>query len=132
MTKSARHKRRTPIQGAFYLKHRADCPVVTQADGLTLRYLLPQNSVEKSTTTIGLQEVELQPGTQTDGHSAAGEQIVWQILQGAGLMNLGETQFAVVPGDIILIPADQPYRLTNKSEVALRLNQITTPIPNPS
>jgi mannose-6-phosphate isomerase-like protein (cupin superfamily) len=127
MTKSARQKRRTPIQGAFYLKHRADCPVVAQADGLTLRYLLPE-----STTTMGLQEVELSPGTETDGRTAATEQIVWQILQGAGLMKLGETQFAVVPGDIILIPPAQPYRLTNKSEVALRLNQITTPIPNPS
>lgn len=81
---------------------------------------------------MGLQEVELSPGTETDGRTAATEQIVWQILQGAGLMKLGETQFAVVPGDIILIPPAQPYRLTNKSEVALRLNQITTPIPNPS
>ncbi|OZB80672.1 MAG: hypothetical protein B7X28_06265 [Halothiobacillus sp. 13-55-253] len=132
MTKSARHKRRTPIQGAFYLKHRADCPVITQADGLTLRYLLPQNSMEKSMATMDLLEVELQPGTQTDGHCATGEQIVWQILQGAGLMSLGEAQFAVVPGDVILIPAAQPYRLSNKSEVALRINQITTPIPNPS
>jgi|GEM_PF-6349387 mannose-6-phosphate isomerase-like protein (cupin superfamily) len=127
MTKSARQKRRTPIQGAFYLKHRADCPPVTQADGLTLRYLLPE-----SMTTMGLQELELQPGTETDWRTAATAQIVWQILQGAGLMNLGETQFAVVPGDVILIPAAQPYRLTNKSEVSLRLNQVTTPIPNPS
>jgi quercetin dioxygenase-like cupin family protein len=127
MTKSARQKRRTPIQGAFYLKHRADCPVVAQADGLTLRYLLPERTV-----AMGLQEVELSPGTETDGHTAAGEQIVWQILQGAGLMNLGETQFAVVPGDVILIPPAQPYRLTNRSEMALRLNQITTPVPKPS
>lgn len=81
---------------------------------------------------MGLQELELQPGTETDWRTAATGQIVWQILQGAGLMNLGETQFAVLPGDVILIPAAQPYRLTNKSEVALRLNQITTPIPNPS
>jgi len=132
MTKSARQKRRTPIQGAYYLKHRADCPPVTQADGLTARYLLPQNRVEKSMTTLGLQEVELQPGKQANGRTAEGELMVWQILQGAGLMNLGETQFAVVPGDVILIPAAQPYRLTNKSEVALRLNQITTPIPNPT
>lgn len=81
---------------------------------------------------MGLQELELQPGTETDWRTATTGQIVWQILQGAGLMNLGETQFAVLPGDVILIPAAQPYRLTNKSEVALRLNQITTPIPNPS
>lgn len=126
MTKSARQKSRAPIQGAFYLKHRADCPVVEQADGLTLRYLLPE-----STAAIGLQERELLPGAQSDGHTAATEQIVWQILQGAGLMNLGETQFAVVPGDVILIPPEQPYRLINKSEVTLRLNQITTPIFNP-
>lgn len=127
MTKSARQKRRTPIQGAFYLKHRADCPAVARADGVTLRYLVPE-----STPTMGLQELELPSGLEMDWHTATGTQIVWQILQGAGLMNLGDTQFAVVPGDVILIPAEQRYRLVNKSEIALRLNQITTPALNPS
>lgn len=130
MTKSARQKRRTPIQGAFYLKHRADCPAVTQPDGLMHRYLLPENTGIDATT--GLQELELPPGVETDWRTAPSKQIVWQILQGAGLMSLGETQFAVVPGDVILIPEQQPYRLLNKSEVTLRLNQITTPIRNPS
>lgn len=132
MTKSARQKRRTPIQGAFYLKHRAECPVVTQADGLTRRVLLPQNTAQSTATAIGLQEIELPPDTQTDGRSTATEQIIWQIMQGAGLMSLGDAQFAVVPGDIILIPSEQPYRLANKSEVALRLTQIAAPNPNPS
>lgn len=127
MTMPARKKRRPPLQGAFYLKHRADCPVVHEAGGMTLRDLLPVES-----TTVSLMELTLSPGSKTDGRTAATAQIIWQILQGAGLMNLGDTQFAVVPGDVVLIPEAHAYQLINKSEVDLRLNQITSSIINPS
>lgn len=94
---------------------------------MTIRDLLPAN-----TSKMGLQELELPSGMATCGYTMMDQQIVWQILQGAGLMNLNETPFAVVPGDVILIPPAHPYRLTNKSEMALHINQITMPIAKPS
>jgi len=130
MTKSARRKSRLPVQGSFYLKHRADCPAVAQTDGFMQRDLLSETLGQES--TMGLQELEIAAGIHTDWRTAANQQIIWQIVHGSGLMSLGETQFAVVPGDVILIPDQQPYRLCNKSDVPLRLNQFTSAVRNPS
>jgi mannose-6-phosphate isomerase-like protein (cupin superfamily) len=85
-------------------------------EGIT-SYLLasPQtSSAEHLTTTL----VVIQPGGEQRIHSHRSEQVYF-ILEGGGLMTVGNETQRVGSGDCVFIPAGQPHGLKNDGDVIL-------------
>ncbi|MHB1230410.1 MAG: cupin domain-containing protein [Halothiobacillus sp.] len=120
MTESARQKRKKLPNRQAYLCHRATSPTERQASGLIKRNLLPATP-----WGLNLQEIELPLGAETGSYGETDQEIIWQILAGAGLMNLGDDQFAVIPGDVIYIRPTTAHHIRSMANTPLRINCIT-------
>ena len=70
------------------------------------------NSVDDADVSIAQARVE--PGKTTKWHSLRNTTERYVIISGTGRVELGHKQTATVsPGDIVIIPADLPQRITN-------------------
>ena len=119
-------KRRRPgIDRSGYLNHRSDAQVVEPPDGSRVRELM--HPARHDIQRMSIAEAEVEPGRSTRLHRHPVAEEVYQILDGAGVMQLGEERFAVVPGDIIRIAPGQPHRIETKSDVPLRFLCICQP-----
>ncbi|MGM0517596.1 MAG: cupin domain-containing protein [Pseudomonadota bacterium] len=119
-------KRRRPGNDrSGYLNHRGRAEAVRPPDGSLVRELMhpARHDIER----MSVAEAEVAPGASTRLHRHPVAEEVYHILDGAGIMELGEEQFAVVPGDIIRIAPGQAHRIETKSEVPLRLLCICQP-----
>src|SRR6266478_3987585 len=70
---------------------------------------------EYLTTTLAV----IEQGGEQRIHSHQPEQVYF-ILEGSGLMTVGDETQRVGPGDCVFIPADQPHGLHNETGTALR------------
>lgn len=103
-------------------------PRYVRAEGIT-SYLLasPRTSTaEFLTTTLAV----IQPGGAQRVHSHRAEQVYF-ILEGSGLMFVGEETQRVGPGDCIFIPSWQPHGLQNDGTVTLRYVSAAAPAYDP-
>lgn len=85
-------------------------------------YLLKDNKTLKN---LVLSSTKLYRGQQTRGHRHAGQEEVYFFVQGTGKMIVGDETdepFAVVSGDIVLIPDDAFHRVINDGEMNLVFN----------
>lgn len=83
-------------------------PYITK-DGSEIRELL--HPTLHSARNQSLAEAVIQPGQRTELHKHLLTEEIYHVTAGAGLMTLGENQFAVVVGDSILIPPGTPHRI---------------------
>ena len=58
----------------------------------------------------------LHPEKHTTGHNHEGQEEVYQFVSGKGTMVVGNHQFGVSPGDIILIPDGDFHKVWNTSK----------------
>lgn len=119
-------KRRRPGEDrSGYLNHRGRAEAVRPPDGSLVRELMhpARHDIER----MSVAEAEVAPGASTRLHRHPRAEEVYHILDGAGIMELGEERFAVVPGDIVRIAPGQAHRIETRSEVPLRLLCICQP-----
>ncbi len=119
-------RRRPPtIDRSAYLNHRSKTPVINVPDGSRVRELM--HPARHAIKRMSIAEAEVEPGCPTRLHRHAVAEEVYHILDGAGVMQLGEDRFAVVPGDIIRIAPGQSHRIEAHSEGPLRFLCICQP-----
>lgn len=87
-------------------------------DGSDIRELLhPQHG---SANNQSLAEARVPPGTTTLAHHHVRSEEIYHILEGTGLMMLGEETFPVAPGDSVLIAPGTVHCISNNSDRELR------------
>jgi mannose-6-phosphate isomerase-like protein (cupin superfamily) len=82
-------------------------------------YLLKDN---KSLKNLVLSSTRLYRGQATRGHSHTGQEEVYFFVQGTGMMQVGQEEFVVNAGDIVLIPDGAFHRVINDGEMHLLFN----------
>nr|BBH92656.1 hypothetical protein KTA_08550 [Thermogemmatispora argillosa] len=65
-------------------------------------------------------EVEVAPGETIHSHAHESMQEVFYLLEGEGLMKLGEQSLTVREGDCLLVPPLLPHEITNAGPLPLR------------
>ncbi len=87
-------------------------------DGSQIRELVHPDV--QGNNNMSLAEATVPPGVQTLLHRHNRSEEVYHILDGRGLMSLGEEHFEVKPGDSIYIPPRTPHRIKNVTDCPLR------------
>ena len=118
-------RRKPAVDRSPYLSHRSGVEPITAPDGSSVRELLhpAHHAIER----MSVAEAEVAPGQATRRHRHPVAEEVYHVLDGAGLLELGDERIAVVPGDIIRIAPNQPHRIEAKSETPLRFLCICQP-----
>jgi mannose-6-phosphate isomerase-like protein (cupin superfamily) len=92
-------------------------PFVTK-DGSEIRELLAhRNSCLKNQT---LAEARLAPGARTTAHHHAKTEEIYYLLEGRGLMRVGDEAREVGPGDAIAIPPGAVHQISNTGSTTLK------------
>src|SRR5437762_2328797 len=102
---------------AMHILKKKTAPRYVRSEGIT-SYLLasPRTSrAEHMTTTLAV----IQPGGEQRLHRHQPEQVYF-ILEGTGLMTVGNEAQQVGPGDCVFIPSGQPHGLKNAGDSVLR------------
>jgi mannose-6-phosphate isomerase-like protein (cupin superfamily) len=104
--------------------NRRSSPRYVREEGI-VSYLLvsPRTCASKHLTTTF---VEIKPGGWQREHSHAPEQ-VYHVLEGSGLMTVGNETARVGPGDCIFIPSGTRHGLTNDGQAALKYLSAAAP-----
>ena len=104
--------------------HRKSAPRYIRREGI-ISYLLasPRTSDAKYLTTS---LVEIEPGGNQRIHGHVPEQIYF-ILEGKGLMTVGDEKTHVGPGDCIFIPSQTSHGLNNDGPALLRYFSAAAP-----
>jgi mannose-6-phosphate isomerase-like protein (cupin superfamily) len=93
-------------------------PAFTTKDGSEIRELLAyRNSCIRNQT---LAEARLPAGGSTTPHHHVKTEEIYYILEGRGLMRVGQETAAVEPGDAIAIPPGVSHQITNTGNNLLR------------
>lgn len=96
----------------------ANCPSFITKDGSSIRELLSvRNSV---ITQQSLAEAIVPSGVSTAKHYHPKTEEIYYILEGEGIMHLGQTVFPVKPGDAIAISPGTIHSITNSSSKDLK------------
>lgn len=108
----------------MHVANRRDAPRYRRAEGITSFLLVSRRtcSAKHLTTTL----VEIEPGGVQRTHSHEPEQIYF-ILEGRGVMRVGEEQRAVVQGDCVHIPSNVSHGIANESASMLRYFSAAAP-----
>src|SRR6476659_9507595 len=108
----------------MHVLKKETAPRYVRQDGIS-SYLLasPRTSgTEHLTTTLAV----IQPGGEQRIPSHPPEQVYF-ILEGSGLMTVGNETQRVGPGDCVFIPPDQPHGLENDGAETLRYFSAAAP-----
>lgn len=97
----------------------ADLPAYVTKDGSSIRELM--HPAVHGNARQSLAEASVPPGGATLPHRHHASEELYFILSGHGRMRLGEEEFAIGPGDTILIPPGTPHCLRNSGDESLRL-----------
>ena len=93
-------------------------PAFTTKDGSEIRELLAhRNSCVRNQT---LAEARLPAGGSTTPHHHAKTEEIYYILDGRGLMQVGQETSAIGPGDAVAIPPGASHQITNTGSGLLR------------
>ncbi|MFO7809218.1 cupin domain-containing protein [Guyparkeria sp.] len=118
-------RRRSEPDRSSYLNHRSHVEPITAPDGSAVRELL--HPCRQAIERMSVAEATVEPGRSTRLHRHPIAEEIYQILDGAGLLELGDEHLAVVPGDTIRIAPGQPHRIEARSDAPLRLLCICQP-----
>jgi mannose-6-phosphate isomerase-like protein (cupin superfamily) len=99
--------------------HNIDAvPAFTTKDGSEIRELLAHRN--SCIRLQSLAEARLAPGARTAAHYHPRTEEIYYILAGTGLMQIGDQQRAVGPGDAIAIPPGAVHTIANTAGETLR------------
>ena len=77
---------------------------------------------------VSIARARVEPGTSTRWHALAGIDERYVILEGQGRVELADNAADTVsPGDVVLIPAETPQRITNTGRADLVFLAICSP-----
>lgn len=93
-------------------------PFVTK-DGSQIRELMHPRSHDARRQSLA--EATVPEGVATTLHRHHRTEELYHILDGVGLMTLGEERFAVSRGDTVCIPPGTPHRIENRGRAPLHL-----------
>lgn len=96
----------------------ASAPPFTTKDGSEIRELLAHRN--SSIRQQSLAEARVAPGGTTAAHYHPRTEEIYYILEGRGLMRLGDEPREVVPGDAIAIPPGLVHQITNHGPSTLK------------
>lgn len=82
----------------------------------TLLLITPSNSGSESLT---MGQTTILPGCRTTGHSHSDREEVYFILQGKGLMVVGDSKCEIGPGDAVYVPFGEFHSTHNTGTTAL-------------
>lgn len=108
----------------MHVVNKETAPRYQRTEGIT-SYLLASprtTSAEHLTTTLAV----IEPGGEQLLHSHSPEQVYF-ILEGSGLMTVGNEAQRVGPGDCVYIPSGQPHGLKNDGDETLRYFSTAAP-----
>ncbi len=100
------------------LSHYRDVPAYVTKDGSTIRELLHPQHHANSKQSLAEAIVEVGECTQLHRHGITEE--LYFIIEGEGVMTLGDEQFTVVGGDSIVIAPGTAHCITNTGTNRLR------------
>jgi mannose-6-phosphate isomerase-like protein (cupin superfamily) len=103
---------------------RRTAPRYVRDEGIT-SYLLA-SPVTSRATYLTTSQVEIEPGGEQRVHSHALEQ-VYYIVEGEGMMTVGDERAHVGPGDCVFVPAGKPHGLKNEGGVLLKYFSAAAP-----
>ena len=99
------------------IRNISSAAAFTTKDGSEIRELLAhRNSCIRNQS---LAEARLLPGASTTPHYHARAEEIYYVLQGQGLMCVGDESSQVGPGDAIAIPPGKVHRITNTGNAIL-------------
>jgi mannose-6-phosphate isomerase-like protein (cupin superfamily) len=93
-------------------------PYITK-DGSEIRELLHPSQHPVSHQSLA--EAVVPPGTSTQLHRHRLTEEIYHVTRGNGLMTLGDSRFAIGPGDSIPIAPGTPHRVENTGDQALHI-----------
>ena len=96
-----------------------DVAAYVTRDGSSIRELMHPDT--QGNAKQSLAEASLPPGGSTLLHRHQESEELYHIVSGSGRMTLGDTDFAIAPGDTILIPPGTAHCLHNTNNQPLRL-----------
>lgn len=97
----------------------AEIPPYLTKDGSQIRELL--HPARDGNRNQSLAEATVAPGARTRRHRHLRTEELYHIVAGHGRMTLGDTQFAVAPGDTVPIAPGTPHCIENTGTAPLRL-----------
>ena len=93
-------------------------PYITK-DGSTIRELMhPQ---VHGNERMSLAEATVPLGKETFLHRHLRSAEIYHVIEGRGMMTLGEEKFLIEAGDTVYIPPGTPHKLRSEGEVPLRV-----------
>ena len=96
----------------------ADVPAFTTKDGSEIRELLAhRNSCIRAQS---LAEARLAPGAMTTTHFHRHTEEIYYILEGTGVMRIGQQTRPVMVGDAIAIPPGEQHQIRNTGASVLK------------
>ena len=101
----------------MHILKQESAPRYVRPEGITSYLLASPRTIgaEHLTTTLAV----IQPGGEQRIHSHRPEQVYF-IIEGGGLMTVGEETQRVEAGDCVFIPSGQPHGLKNDGDKVLR------------
>lgn len=97
----------------------AEVPAYVTKDGSSIRELM--HPAVHGNARQSLAEASVPPGGATLLHRHHESEELYFIVSGTGRMTLGDEEFAIAPGDTLLIPPGTPHCLRNDGGETLRL-----------
>ncbi|MDD5388737.1 MAG: cupin domain-containing protein [Gallionellaceae bacterium] len=97
----------------------AEVPAYVTKDGSSIRELM--HPAVQGNARQSLAEASVPPGGATLLHRHRESEELYFIVSGTGRMTLGDEEFAIAPGDTLLIPPGTAHCLRNNGGVTLRL-----------
>jgi mannose-6-phosphate isomerase-like protein (cupin superfamily) len=88
-------------------------------DGSEIRELM--HPAVNGNRNQSLAEATVQPGMKTAMHRHNVTEEIYHVMQGQGMMTLGDEQFAVTVGDTICIAPGMPHCIANTGDAPLRI-----------
>jgi mannose-6-phosphate isomerase-like protein (cupin superfamily) len=97
----------------------ADVAAYITCDGSSIRELMHPDVHGNAQQSLA--EASIPPGGATLLHLHYASEELYHIVSGRGRMRLGDEEFAITPGDTLLIPPGTAHCLRNTGDEALRL-----------
>jgi mannose-6-phosphate isomerase-like protein (cupin superfamily) len=70
-----------------------------------------------------------EPGQEHALHTHAGQDKLYYVVEGQGIVRVGEVETSIGPGDLVLARADEPHALRNPGSERLIVMAIMAPPP---
>jgi len=107
------------------INNREKAAIIKTPHGSVIRPILDRTN--SPITQCSLAEEILPPGKKVSKHSHQKTEEIYYILEGAGVMSVGEQMSKIKTGDAIFIPKNHAHTLENTGETAMKILLICGP-----